>query len=77
MPDLRPVAFVFSHLLFVISSVMMVPEIVEISAGHKDADVYLVSAMISFVVGGLIFLSTSGADTNLNQRQVYVLTAGS
>lgn len=77
MPNLRSVAFVFSHVLFIVSSVMMIPAIVELAAGHNDADVYAVSAFIPLIAGGLIFLSTRGADTNLDQRQVYILTSAS
>ncbi len=74
MIDHRPIAFVTGILLCILSGFMLVPALVDLSAGNPDWRGFVIAAAITLFVGGALALSTVGGRFDLKIRQAFVLT---
>src|SRR5690606_32773860 len=62
-------------LLLVFTGVtMLVPAAVDLGVGHPDWQMFLISAVVLFFIGGGRFLSNRGSGLMLDRRQALVLT---
>jgi trk system potassium uptake protein TrkH len=77
MFDLRPVAYVIGLLVSLLGVTMLFPLIVDIAEGRGAWPVFLESAIISILAGGLIALSSAnGVKERLSLQQTFLLTTG-
>lgn len=77
MFDLRPVAYVIGLLVSFLGVTMLFPLIVDIAEGRGAWPVFLESAIISILSGGLIALSSAnGVKERLSLQQTFLLTTG-
>ncbi len=74
--DIRPVANIIGWLLIALGAIMLVPLTVDLFTGSQDWRVFLLSAFVTMVAGGLVTLATANAQgASLNLRQSFLLTA--
>lgn len=77
MIDLRPVGYVIGLLVFVLGVAMLLPMVMDIYAGNGHWSVFLESAVLSCLIGGLMALTCSnGIEERLNLQQLFLLTTG-
>ena len=75
MPDLRPVAYIIGLMLVVLGALMLLPAALGAWVRPGDALVFLITAGVTSVTGGLIALATRNAlGDGLNLRQSFLLT---
>ncbi|WP_368187114.1 TrkH family potassium uptake protein [Aestuariibius sp. HNIBRBA575] len=75
MPDLRPVGYVIGLLVAALGLTMLAPLVADLSAGNGQWPVFLESAFLTILSGGLIALSCSnGVSQGLSIRQTFLLT---
>ena len=77
MLDLRPVGYVIGLLVAVLGLAMLLPLLVDLGEGREHWPVFLQSALITILSGGLIALSCSnGLKEGLTIQQTFLLTTG-
>ena len=77
MIDLRPVGYVIGLLVAVLGLTMVPPMLVDIAEGRGEWQVFAESALITFLVGGLIALACqNGVKEGLTLQQTFILTTG-
>ena len=77
MFDLRPVAYVIGLLVSFLGVTMLFPLIVDIAEGRGAWPVFMESAVITILSGGLIALaSANGVKERLSLQQTFLLTTG-
>ncbi len=77
MLDLRPVGYVIGLLVAILGATMLLPMLADLIAGNGHWQVFLVSALITMLVGGLVALScVNGVGQGLNIQQTFLLTTG-
>ena len=77
MIDLRPVARILGLLTAALGVLMLLPAFVDWTNGNDNAAVFLTSAVLTGLAGGLTALATGGQDMRgLSTRQAFVLTVG-
>jgi len=75
MLDLRPVGFVIGLLVAALGATMLFPLAADLRAGNGHWPVFLESALITVLVGGLMALSCANAvSEGLSLRQTFLLT---
>ena len=75
MPDLRPVGYVIGLLVAALGAAMLVPLATDLGYGNGHWPVFLESAVITTLVGGLMSLaSSSGVEARLTLQQTFLLT---
>ncbi len=75
MFDTRPVGYVIGLLVAALGVTMFAPMLADISAGNGHWPVFLESAIITILVGGLVALaSQNGLSEGLTIRQTFLLT---
>ncbi len=76
MIDLRPVGYVIGLLLAVLGLTMLGPMVADLAAANGHWPVFLESAVLTVLTGGLMALSCSnGVRTGLTLRQTFLLTS--
>ncbi len=77
MFDIRPVAYVIGLLVACLGGTMLLPLIIDLAEGRGQWHVFLESAIITILAGGLTALSCSNAvKEGLNLQQTFLLTTG-
>ncbi|MFT7310557.1 MAG: trk system potassium uptake protein TrkH, partial [Paracoccaceae bacterium] len=77
MFDLRPVGYVIGLLVALLGATMLVPMALDLFDGSDHWPVFLESAIITILCGGLIALSCENAmSKGLSIRQTFLLTTG-
>ena len=77
MFDLRPVGYVIGLLVAALGVAMLLPMAVDLYYGNGHWAVFLESAIITIVIGGLAALATSNAEKNrLSLQQIFLMTTG-
>ncbi len=77
MMDLRPVGYVIGLLVSVLGLAMILPLIMDIAEGRAHWPVFLQSALITMLSGGLIALAcANGVKEGLTIQQTFILTTG-
>ena len=77
MLDLRPVGYVIGLLVAVLGAAMILPLLVDIAEGREHWPVFLQSALITILAGGLMAVSCSnGVGEGLTIQQTFLLTTG-
>ncbi|WP_121631590.1 TrkH family potassium uptake protein [Tropicibacter alexandrii] len=77
MFDIRPVAYVIGLLVACLGATMLLPLLVDLAEGRGEWPVFLESAMITILTGGLIALACSNAvKEGLTLQQTFLLTTG-
>lgn len=77
MFDLRPVGYVVGLLLACLGLTMLPPLMVDLAEGRGEWVVFMQSAVITFVTGGLIALACqNGNQDHLTIQQTFLLTTG-
>ncbi len=77
MPDLRPVGYVIGLLVAALGASMVVPLLTDLAYGNGHWPVFLESAVITALIGGLMALaSASGVTARLSLQQTFLLTTG-
>jgi trk system potassium uptake protein TrkH len=77
MPDLRPVGYVIGLLVAALGASMVVPLLTDLAYGNGHWPVFLESAVITALIGGLMALaSASGVEARLTLQQTFLLTTG-
>ncbi|MDA9207589.1 TrkH family potassium uptake protein [Octadecabacter sp.] len=75
MFDTRPVGYVIGLLVAALGVTMFAPMLADLSAGNGHWPVFLESAVITILVGGLVALACqNGVSSGLNIRQTFLLT---
>ncbi|WP_420003380.1 TrkH family potassium uptake protein [Arenibacterium sp. LLYu02] len=75
MLDLRPVGYVIGLLVAILGGTMVFPLLLELYDGKGEWPVFLESALICLLVGGLLALScANGVGRGLSIRQTFLLT---
>lgn len=75
MIDFRPVAHIIGWLLMALGTIMLVPMLLDLSLGNPDWQVFLQSALVTVLTGGLVALATANAlGPSLTLRQSFLLT---
>jgi len=75
MIDFRPVANIIGWLLVSLGALMIVPLMVDLLTGSDDWMVFLMSAFITILVGGMLALATANSlGSALTLRQSFLLT---
>ncbi|OYX11269.1 MAG: potassium transporter TrkH [Rhizobiales bacterium 32-66-8] len=74
--DLRPIAATLGILLSILGASMMVPALVDFSAGSGGEDVFLGAACVTIFVGVLMWMSGRNSELKrLDLRQAFLLTS--
>ena len=77
MFDVRPVAYVIGLLVACLGVAMLLPMLVDIAEGRGQWPVFLESAIITILTGGLVALASSnGVKEGLSIQQTFLLTTG-
>ncbi|MCR9125064.1 MAG: TrkH family potassium uptake protein [Rhodobacteraceae bacterium] len=77
MLDLRPVGYVIGLLVAVLGASMIVPMLLDLADGNVHWQVFLESAVITTLGGGLVALScANGVKQGLSIQQTFLLTTG-
>mgnify|MGYP002335721792 CR=1 FL=1 len=77
MFDLRPVGYVIGLLVAVLGLTMIPPMLVDIAAGGDHWRSFAISAVLTFLTGGLTSLACqNGIRDGLNIQQTFILTTG-
>lgn len=77
MLDLRPVGYVIGLLVAVLGAAMLLPMLVDIAEGRAHWPVFIQSALITMLSGGLIALAcANGVKEGLTIQQTFLLTTG-
>lgn len=77
MLDLRPVGYVIGLLVAVLGATMLLPMLVDLAEGREHWPVFLESALITILSGGLIALAcANGVKEGLTIQQTFLLTTG-
>ncbi len=77
MFDIRPVAYVIGLLVASLGATMLLPMLVDLAEGRGQWPVFLESALITIMTGGLIALACSNAvKQGLSIQQIFLLTTG-
>ncbi len=74
MIDLRPVVFVLGTLITILALAMIIPAIVDYSAGHADWEVFAASSGVALFIGVSMILTTRSGWFGFNLRQAFVMT---
>jgi trk system potassium uptake protein TrkH len=72
--ELRPVVFVAGILLSVLSVAMLIPAMVDASAGHSDWQVFAASSAIALFLSVCMVLTTRSGVLTFTLRQAFVMT---
>ncbi|MGR3823598.1 TrkH family potassium uptake protein [Salipiger marinus] len=77
MFDIRPVAYVLGLLLLALGACMILPMLVDIVEGRGQWHVFLQSALVTTLAGGLVSLAcANGVKDGLTLQQTFLLTTG-
>jgi len=77
MFDLRPVGYVIGLLVTTLGATMLLPMLVDIAEGRDHWPVFLESAILTSLAGGLIALAcANGVRDSLSIQQAFLLTTG-
>lgn len=77
MFDIRPVAYVIGLLVACLGVSMLLPMLVDIAEGRGEWPVYLQSAILSMLAGGLVAVACANAvREGLSIQQTFLLTTG-
>ncbi len=77
MFDIRPVAYVIGLLVACLGATMLLPMLVDLAEGRGQWPVFLESALITMLCGGLIALACANAvQEGLSIQQTFLLTTG-
>ncbi|WP_097805989.1 TrkH family potassium uptake protein [Pelagimonas varians] len=77
MFDIRPVAYVIGLLVACLGATMLLPMLVDLAEGRGEWHVFLESALITMLTGGLIALACANAvKQGLSIQQTFLLTTG-
>ncbi|MEM6890449.1 MAG: TrkH family potassium uptake protein [Pseudomonadota bacterium] len=77
MPDLRPVGYVIGLLTAMLGVTMLIPLLVDLAEGRAHWPVFVQSAVITVLAGGLTALACSnGVKESLTIQQTFLLTTG-
>ncbi|NDW01044.1 TrkH family potassium uptake protein [Salipiger sp. PrR002] len=77
MFDIRPVAYVLGLLVTTLGACMLVPLLVDIAEARGEWHVFLESALLTMLIGGLIALACANAGRQgLTLQQTFLLTVG-
>ena len=74
MIDLRPVVFVIGMLITILALAMVIPAVVDYSAGHADWQVFAAAAAVALFIGVAMILTTRSGWIGFNLRQAFVMT---
>lgn len=68
-------SFAIGVLLLILGTLMLVPAAVDWNDDHHNAAIFLHSALISWFLGGALFLTSRGAREPMTVRQAFALTS--
>ncbi|MEE9346915.1 MAG: TrkH family potassium uptake protein [Robiginitomaculum sp.] len=74
MPDLRPVFFVIGLMLAALGALMMVPVGVDIAYGDNSWPAFVISGILTLLIGGVMAFAARSPGLNLRARGAFVLT---
>ena len=75
MIDFRPVANIIGWLLLALGGIMLVPMVVDMAVGNPDWRIFLISAFVTLMSGGLLILATTNSlGVSLTLRQSFLMT---
>ncbi len=73
--DLRPIAHISGWLLVFMAVLMVVPAALDLVDSMQDENSFLLSAIVTGVIGALLVIATSNKDRKgLDTRQAFLLT---
>jgi len=72
--DLRPVLYTLGSLICMLSAGMIVPVIIDVIAGNPDWQIFVLTMVMSFSIGGMFVLANRGTGDALNLRQAFLMT---
>lgn len=75
MMDVRPVANIVGKIVVALGATMMLPMLVDWWHGDPHWQVFLESAVLTMLGGGLVAMATARVDRSLEIHQVFLLTA--
>ena len=74
MPDLRPVFFVIGLMVSALGVLMLVPVGVDYLYKDNSWQAFLISAILTTLIGGIMVFAARTEDRNLRARGAFVLT---
>ncbi|MDA9865411.1 TrkH family potassium uptake protein [bacterium] len=77
MIDFRPVGYIVGMLIAALGVAMLVPMSLDLAVGNGEASVFLESAILTGLVGGLIALACANSVSGgMRTQQIFLLTTG-
>lgn len=74
--DFRPIFLVIGLLLTTLGCAMLLPAIVDLMAGNDDWRVFMVSGVLTILIGAGLYGGARGTTTHLGTKQAFVMTVG-
>ena len=74
MRDFRPVFFIMGILLCIESMTMLIPMIIDLIFQNNDWQIFLLSSILTFFIGLVLYFSFKKQKNKINLRQAFVLT---
>jgi len=71
---LQPVLYITGLFLVGLGATMVIPGLIDLAEGVRDAEVFFVAAAITIFIGSMLALTSRGDVANINPRQGFVLT---
>src|SRR5688572_18098753 len=72
--DIRPLLYVIGILLCTLSASMLLPIMVDLSAGNPDWRVFLLCMIFTAFLGGALVLTNTGKKFHMGVRQTFLFT---
>ncbi len=74
--DIRPIQLVVGLLLATLGCAMMLPAIVDLAAENDDWQVFVLSGLVTLLIGISLYSGARGKPTQLSTRQAFLMTVG-
>ena len=75
MLDPRPILYTLGALICMLAAGMILPLLVDVIAGNKDWEIFMLAMFLTLTIGGMLMLANQGTGDNLNLRQAFLLTS--
>lgn len=71
---LKPILYVVGLFISGLGAMMLIPGLVDVAKGDRDAEVFFVSAAITIFLGSMFAITNRGDASHIEPRQAFVLT---
>ena len=74
MRDFRPIFYIIGILLCIESITMLIPMTIDLIYQNNDWQIFLLSSILTFFIGLVLYFSFRNQKNKINLRQAFVLT---